>query len=86
MRNPVRHLNHRLGLGAVGAAVLGFGLIPGPVAGAQSAQMESIFEALAPKVGSAAPDFTVRDVRGGEVALAELLTEGPVILYLAPPD
>jgi len=50
------------------------------------AQEGSIFAERAPEVGSEAPSFTVRDVRGGEITLSALLEEGPVILYLAPPD
>jgi peroxiredoxin len=38
------------------------------------------FAARARKVGDAAPSFSLQDPRGGSVALAELLTRGPVVL------
>ena len=36
------------------------------------------------KVGDRAPDFSLQDTEGREVALSALLKEGPVILYFFP--
>jgi peroxiredoxin Q/BCP len=38
------------------------------------------------KVGSEAPDFTLRNDRGGETSLTELLADGPLVLYFYPAD
>ena len=38
------------------------------------------------KAGDKAPDFTLPDQDGQEVRLAELLKEGPVLLYFYPAD
>jgi peroxiredoxin len=38
----------------------------------------------APRVGDAAPDFTVTDVDGLELSLGKLVDQGPVVLAFFP--
>lgn len=40
------------------------------------------FDQRAPRVGAAAPDFTLRDVDGATVSLSDLVGERPVVLQL----
>ena len=38
------------------------------------------------KTGSKAPEFVLENDRGGETSLAELLQDGPLVLYFYPAD
>jgi thioredoxin-dependent peroxiredoxin len=40
--------------------------------------------AATPTVGSVAPDFTVKDVDGRELALSKLVEKGPVVVAFYP--
>lgn len=49
-----------------------------------SAIIAALLIAATPKVGDAAPDFTVRDIDGRHLRLSQLVQKGPVLLAFFP--
>ena len=59
-----------------------FGL---PAGSSAQTQVPSGFEAVRPRLGSFAPDFTLERLEGGSFEFYEALSRGPVLLRFATP-